>query len=242
MSNTFSPDYCVILSGDVHYSFTMKARFDLFAAGGHHLKESAFDLSDDIKILSSLPIAQLTASPIRSNSLSKRKLAIMILNMVHKILMTKKMVSRIGFIDFNYESSPNNHGTAKELRQKKGSKEKISLRFKLLSKENKNYSKHGKNVSFLIKIKTILLSLVSRYLTNRQRGSVEKLPNWREFRLLVAPTGDGTNPVLTNNNMGLVSLNLKSRTIEHTLFFLESNKIRSSVAVIELDDTKKDTI
>jgi hypothetical protein len=47
---------------------------------------------------------------------------------------------------------------------------------------------------------------------------------------------------LTNNNMGLVSLNLKSRTIEHTLFFLESNKIRSSVAVIELDNTKKDTV
>jgi hypothetical protein len=174
--------------------------------------------------------------------LSKRKLAIMILNMVHKILMTKKMVSRTGFIDANYESSLNNNGAAKKLREEKGSKEKNSLRFKLLSKENTNYSKHGKDVSFLIKIKTIFLSLFSRYLTNRQRGSVERLPDWREFRLLVAPKGHGTTPVLTNNNMGLVSLNLKSRTIEHTLFFLESNKIRSSVAVIELDDTKKDTI
>jgi hypothetical protein len=242
VSNTFSPDYCVILSGDVHYSFTMKARFDLFAAGCHHLKGSAFDWSDDIKILSSLPIAQLTASPIRSNSLSKRKLAIMILNIVHKILMTKKMVSRTGFIDANYESSLNNNGATKKLREEKGSKEKNSLRFKLLSKENTNYSKHGKDVSFLIKIKTIFLSLFSRYLANRQRGSVERLPDWREFRLLVAPKGHGTTPVLTNNNMGLVSLNLKKRTIEHTLFFLESNKIRSSVAVIDLDDTKKDTI
>ena len=98
-----------------------------------------------------------------------------------------------------------------------------------------------KEVSFLIKIKTIFHSLVNRYLTNRQRGSVERLPNWREFRLLVTPKGHGTNPVLANNNIGLVSLNLKSRTVEHTLFFLESNKIRSSVAVIEFDDTKKDT-
>ena len=82
--------------------------------------------------------------------------------------------------------------------------------------------------------------MVNRYLTNRQGGPVERLPDWREFRMLVAPTGHGTTPVLANNNIGLVSLNLKSRTVEHTLFFLESNKIRSSVAVIEFDDTKKD--
>ena len=110
----------------------------------------------------------------------------------------------------------------------------------MLSNENANYSEHGKEVSFLTKIKTIFRSLVNRYLTNRQRGPVERLPDWREFRLLIAPTGHGTTPVLANNNMGLVSLNLKSLTVKHTLFFLESNKVRSTVAVIKLDDTKKD--
>ena len=74
VSNTFSPDYCVILSGDVHYSFTMKARFDLFTAG-HHPKQSAFDLRNDIPILSSLPIAQLTASPIAKQQLDKEKIS-----------------------------------------------------------------------------------------------------------------------------------------------------------------------
>ena len=106
VSNTFSPDYCVILSGDVHYAFTMKARFDLFSAGCHHPKGFAFDLRNNIQILSSLPIAQLTASPFRSNNLLNRKLAIMILNMVHKILMTKKMVSRTGFLELTMTVVP----------------------------------------------------------------------------------------------------------------------------------------
>jgi hypothetical protein len=54
--------------------------------------------------------------------------------------------------------------------------------------------------------------------------------------MLVTPKGHGTSPVLANNNIGSVSLNLKSRTVEHTLFFLESNKVRSSKAIIEFED------
>ncbi len=239
VSITFSPDYCVILSGDVHYSFTMKARFDLLTAGCDP-KESAFDLRNNFQIPSTLSIAQLTASPFRSNGLAKRKLAIMILNAVHKILMRKKMISRTGFLDANHDIRFNNHGVAKEVMEERGSNKKNRLIPKYLSKENTNYSKHGKEVSFLLKIKTIFLSLVNRYLTNKQRGSIDRLPDWTEFRTLVAPTGHGTTPVLANNNIGLVSLNLKSRTVEHILFFLESNKVRSSVAVIEFDDTKKD--
>ena len=117
VSNTFNPDYCIILSGDVHYAFTMKAKFDLFTAG-YHPKQSAFDLGNNISILSSLSVAQLTASPLRSNSLTKRKLAIMILNLVHKIIITRKMVSRIGFLDASYDLSYNNHKTSKELKDR----------------------------------------------------------------------------------------------------------------------------
>ena len=54
--------------------------------------------------------------------------------------------------------------------------------------------------------------------------------------MLVTPHGPGTTPVLANNNIGSVSLNLKSHTVEHTLFFLEGNKILSNMAIIEFDD------
>ena len=117
-------------------AFTMKARFDLFTAGNHP-KQFAFDLGNNIPILSSLSVAQLTSSPLRSNSLTKRKLAIMILNLVHKIIMTKKMVSHIGFLDASYDISYNNHKTSKELKEKeKGLNKNNSLISKLLSKEN----------------------------------------------------------------------------------------------------------
>ena len=71
---------------------------------------------------------------------------------------------------------------------------------------------------------------------------LRQFPNWRESRMLVTPKGHGTTPVLASNNIGSVSLNLKSRTVEHTLFFLKRNKVRSSMAVIEFDDMKKDTV
>ena len=224
VSNTFSPDYCVILSGDVHYAFTMKARFDLFTAG-YHTKQFAFDLGNNIPVLSSLQFAQLTASPLRSNSLKKRKLAIMILNLVHKIIITRKMSSRIGFLDTSYDPGYYNPRISKELKEDNKS-----------NRENPNYSKHGKGVSFPIKIKTIFTSLINRYFTDKEAKAAERFPNWRESRMLVTPKGHGTAPVLANNNIGSVSLNLKSRTVEHTLFFLESNKVRSSMAVIEFED------
>lgn len=229
VSNTFSPDYCVILSGDVHYAFTMKARFDLFTAR-YHTKQFALDLGNDIPILSSLPFAQLTASPLRSTSLKKRKLAIMILNLVHKIIITRKMSSRMGFLDASYDPGFNSFEISKELKEDNRS----TIR-------NANYSKHGKEVSFPIKIKTIFTSLINRYLGNKEGRAADRFPDWRESRILVTPKGHGTTPVLANNNIGSVTLNLKSRTVEHTLFFLESNEVRSSVAVIEFEDRESDT-
>ena len=229
VSNTFSPDYCVILSGDVHYAFTMKARFDLFTAGDH-TKQLALDLGNDIPILSSLPFAQLTASPLRSTSLKKRKLAIMVLNLVHKIIITRKMSSRIGFLDPCSDPGYNSHGISKELKEDNRS-----------TINNPNYSKHGKEISFPIKIKTVFTSLINRYLGNKEGRVADRFPDWRESRILVTPKGHGTTPVLANNNIGSVTLNLKSRTVEHTLFFLENNEVRSSVAVIEFEDRESDT-
>jgi hypothetical protein len=228
MSDTFSPDYCVILSGDVHYAFTMKAKFDLFTNGDYQ-NQSTLDLRNSIQTLSSMPMAQLTASPLRSNSLTKRKLAIMILNLVHKILISRKAISRIGLLEASYDQGYSYPRNSKE-----------SKKDYRLNDENPNYSKHGKEASIFIKIKTILTSLINRYFVSKKRGNAKDIPNWRESRMLVRPKGHGTSPVLADNNIGSVSLNLESRTVEHTLFFLESNKVLSSVAKIQFDDTKQD--
>ncbi len=122
------------------------------------------------------------------------------------------------------------------------SHKKDSLVSPLFPKENKNYSKHPKRTSFLSKIKTIFTSLISRYIIDKKRESVERLPRWGEYRMLVTPKGYGITPVLASNNLGSMSLDLNSRTVVHTLFYLKKNKVRSSVAVIEFDTMKKDTI
>ena len=239
LSSTFSPDYCLFLSGDVHYAFTMKARFDIFTPG-HHPIQSTLSLKSDNTIFNSLPMAQLTSSPLRSNSVTKRKSAIMILNLAHKIMITKRRVSRTGFMNINEITSYSNHRNGRKLNENAESYKKDGLFSRLSSKENENYPKHGKGASFLIKIKTIFTSLISRYFIDKERGSVERSPNWRESRILVTPKGHGATPVLANNNISSVSLNLKSHTMVHKLYFLKKNKVRSSKAVIEFDDIKKD--
>ncbi|TVP40392.1 hypothetical protein [Candidatus Nitrosocosmicus arcticus] len=239
VSNTFSPDYCLILSGDVHYAFTMKARFDILT-GGHHPHQSTLPLKSDNAIFNYLPVAQLTSSPLRSNSVTKRKSAIMILNLAHKIMISKRRVSRTGFMNINNIPSYSNHGRARKLNENAESYKKDDLVTRLSSKENENYSKHGEGTTFLIKIKTIFTSLISRYFIDKERGSVERSLNWRESRILITPKGHGATPVLANNNISSVSLNLKSHTVVHTLFFLWKNKLRFSKAIIEFDDIKKD--
>ena len=76
-------------------------------------------------------------------------------------------------------------------------------------------------MSFRIKVKTIYKSLINRYFIDKEARAAQRFPNWRESRMLVTPTGHGTTPVLANNNIGSVSLNLKSGSVEHTLFFLK---------------------
>jgi hypothetical protein len=228
VSTTFRPDYCVILSGDVHYAFTMKARFDLLDAN-QDSEQFVFDLKNNVAVQSSLVLAQLTASPLRSNKFANRKLAIMILNLVHKVFITRKIISRTGLFDTSYGPRYYNPDTLKDLKKD----------YKLNS-VNPNYSKHGKGISFPIKLKTIFTSLIDRYFVIKNGGPGKHFPNWRESRMLVTPKGYGTTPVLANNNIGSVSLDLKSRTVKHTLYFLESNKIRNSVAKIEFDKIIKD--
>jgi hypothetical protein len=241
LSNTFSPDYCIILSGDVHYAFTMKARFDIFTPS-HHPNQMGLSLEGDNLLLNSIHAAQLTSSPLRSNSVIKRKAAIMILNLAHKIIITKKNVTRSGFMNTNNIPSYSNHGNIGEMIENGSLYKKNRLASPISQKENKNYSKHPKGTSFVFKIRTVFTSLINRYFIDKQSDPVEQLPKWGEYRMLVTPKGYGITPVLASNNIGSVSLNLKTRTVVHTLFYLKKNKVRSSVAVIEFDATKKDTL
>jgi hypothetical protein len=245
LSNTFSPDYCIILSGDVHYAFTMKARFDIFHSPRHSNQMALSIRDDDDNLLqNSLHVAQLTSSPLRSNSVTKRKTAIMILNLAHKIIITKKKVTRQGFMNMNTNTIPSysNYENVGEMNQSGNSNKKNSLVSPISLKDHKNYSKHPKGTSFLFKIKTIFTSLINRYFINRQSGSGGQFPSWGEHRMLVTPKGYGITPVLASNNIGSVSLNLKTRIVSHTLFYLKKNKVRSRVAVIEFDAMKKDTV
>ncbi len=137
----------------------------------------------------------------------------------------------------NVNNIPNysNHGNDRKLNENEEYK-KNDWVSRLPSKENENYAKHGRGASFLIKIKTIFTSLISRYFVDKERNSDEQFPNWRESRMLVTAKGHGATPVLANNNISSVSLNLKSRTVVHTLFFLERNKVQARRAVIEFED------
>ena len=58
VSNTFNPDYCVILSGDVHYCLYNESKIRSIHCRGHP-KQSAFDLGNNISILSSLPCGSI---------------------------------------------------------------------------------------------------------------------------------------------------------------------------------------
>ena len=166
----------------------------------------------------------------------------MILNLAHKIIITKKNVTRRGFMNTNNISSYSYHGNIGEMIENGISSNKNSLVPPKSPKENKNYSKHPKGTSSLFKLKTIFTSLINRYFIDGQSDSVEQLAKWGEYRMLVTPKGYGITPVLASNNIGSVSLNLKTRTVVHTLFYLKKNKVRSSVAEIEFDATKKDTV
>jgi hypothetical protein len=231
--NNFNPSYCIFLSGDVHYAFTMRAYF-----GRNKLTQkinSHFEMNSNKKILSGVPIAQLTSSPFRSNSLTNRNVAILILNLVHKIIVAKKLFKRESFAakgvndvqDINYDyfkrlpdiydvdtkNIPNNDDMNK--------KQKIY------------FSKHGNYKSLLGKVRVISFNLIGRHFsTNKNDKKMADSP-WSERRLLVKPKAQGNLPVLARNNIGYVHLDLESKFVRHTLYFLDKNGVRNSHSSIQ---------
>lgn len=83
------PSYCIFLSGDVHYGFTMKVNFSF------SINKDYDQYNKENKYLNySLPIAQLTSSPLISNLLLQRLIVSRILNFLHKLLFPKEIVKK----------------------------------------------------------------------------------------------------------------------------------------------------
>ncbi len=232
LAGNFDPGYCIFLSGDVHYAFTMKAHLD-------HLKQipemkSFADEDTDAKEKSVIPIAQLTSSPFRSNSLSNRIVAILILNLVHKLIVAKKYLFRKKLVNKSPEDVTINYDYLKRLPDIIN-QEDNARNFAYSGRKQKIYfSKHRDDKSIFEKIRLISFNLNAKFFRKDKIETSYINSPWTERRLLIKPRGQCSLPVLAKNNMGYVKLNLDSKSIEHILYFLDKGLIRDSQTKIHL--------
>lgn len=222
----FNPIYCIFLSGDVHYAFTMKAHFD-------RLKlpieiGSPRELNTDMKIKSVIPMAQLTSSPFRSNSLTNRIAAILILNLAHKVIVSKKFLLRKVLVNNGLNEDNLNYDYFKRLPD--------ANHHRMYSNEydnnNIHFSKHGDKKSIFEKIKVIMFNLKVKYFRKKKNERNRLNSPWAEHRLLIKPKGQGSLPVLAKNNIGYIYLDLNSKSIEHILYYLNKDKMENSQSFI----------
>jgi len=232
LASNFDPAYCIFLSGDVHYAFTMKAHFD-------HLKPapqmgSFTDRNTRTKEKSVMPIAQLTSSPFRSNSLTNRVVAILILNLVHKVIIAKKYLLGKKLVNKSPDDVNYNYDYLKRLPDIRNHKDNARNSADSGGKQQIYFSKHESNKSIFEKISVITFNLKVKFFRKDDIDRHQITSPWTECRLLIKPQGQNSLPVLAKNNIGFVKLNLNSKSIEHKLYFLDKGQIRDSQAKIHL--------
>ncbi len=234
----FEPSYCIFLSGDVHYAFTMKANVDHIKTINDENKDKKVDADHQFDY--TLPIAQLTSSPFRSNKLKNRIVAILILNLFHKLIVSKKKIFRFSFRK-KYRDSSSTHMNYDyyrgfQIHSEHKEKDSNSINHYVENQKKIHFSKYEPDQSILDKIKIISSNLMTRYFQKNQDKKIQKdfLP-WAEHRLLIKPKGLGTLPVLPKNNMGYVYLDLYSKTVKHTLFYLDKDNVKRIEASISFD-------
>jgi hypothetical protein len=94
LSERFSPKYCIFLSGDVHYGFTLRTRVTLYQnKNGKVLKGNTEEF--DQKHCISIPIIQLTSSPLKSTGLISRLLVSKIIRIIHNLFLPQQNI-RVG--------------------------------------------------------------------------------------------------------------------------------------------------
>ncbi len=96
------------------------------------------------------------------------------------------------------------------------------------------FSKHRDDKSIFEKIRLISLNLKAKFVRKDTIETSHINSPWTERRLLIKPRGQSSLPVLAKNNMGYIKLNLNSKSIEHTLYFLDKGLIRDSQTKIHL--------
>jgi hypothetical protein len=229
----FNPSYCIFLSGDVHYAFTMKAGFDRLKLSQEI--GSSRELNSNKKIKSAIQIAQLTSSPLRSNHLTNRLAAILILNLVHKLIVTKNfLLHRVLVTKGTQDTQKINYDYFKRLPDiyDNETKSKMLDNYNYSTQKKIHFSKHEKDISILEIIRIISFNLVIRYFrTNENERNLENSP-WAEHRLLIQPKGQGSLPVLARNNIGCVHLDLNSKSVRNTLYFIDKNGVRNCQASV----------
>ncbi|HYG00565.1 MAG TPA: hypothetical protein VD815_10770 [Candidatus Saccharimonadales bacterium] len=232
----FKPNYCIFVSGDVHYAFTMKADIDHSKTTSHYVNKGKDVIDSSPQFDYNLPIAQLTSSPFRSNSLRNRIVAILILNLFHTLIISKKKILRYIFRRYENSSTHLNYDYHRSLKvpteDDDDKKNPSNANLGIGKKSKIHFSKYESGQSVLDKIKIISSNLLTRYLLKSPDKSIN-LP-WVEHRLLVKPKGLCNLPVLPKNNMANVYLDMNSKKVKHTLYYLNKKKdvnhIESSIS------------
>ena len=210
------PKYCLFMSGDVHYGFTMAAIFTL-------IKQQKQRTSPQKRTISlSTPMIQLTSSALKSTSLVNRLLIEKFLGSIHKLFLSSNQTIRAGSIVIHQG----------------GTGRKNVMLFE--SKNHKNPLQNGKALRSCTKeavnahplpnydnIQTIIRSFCMRM--------KQPPPTWIEFRNLVETDGYGSSPILSDNNIGLVNFDERSQILVHKLLVCQKDEIRTRKAELIME-------
>jgi hypothetical protein len=251
-----NPSFCVFLSGDVHYAFTMKGELAKYNPINDKIKlgNSYKDFPDEAteqlhqviqktsvknntskidKSISTLRMVQLTSSPIKSTSTDNRFVAILILNLVHMmVIATRRVIINRCKFDYKrvyqrrFDRFVQTTDETKALSQIESTKENWF--------RPQYYSGHDDtHNNILDKLSIIAKSLRTRYLSKRKSVLVSTMPRIQEVRLLLTPNFLLSSPVLSSNNIGQVYIDYTNKTVRHALHYTSDDKIINKKVDVE---------
>lgn len=244
----FNPSFCVFLSGDVHYAFTMKGELVKYGPINEKakLRNSYKDFPDAATAklnqviqkasvknkaceidtnFSKLCMVQLTSSPIKSTSTDNRFVAILILNLVHMMLISTRrvLINRCKF-DYKRVYQRRFNKFVQTTDETKAASQIESTKESWYRPQY--YSGHDDTHNNIFgKLSIIAKSLRTRYLSKRKSALLSTMPRIQEARLLLTPNFLLSSPVLSSNNIGQVYLDYSNKTVRHALHYTSDDKI-----------------
>lgn len=213
LAENFSPSYCIFLSGDVHYGFTMAGNFALLRGQQQHAQT---------EVCLSMPVVQLTSSALKSSSLAGKLLVSGFLGLIHRFFFPQQTI-RAGWTKLNIPEFVSNS--------------EISKSIILPKKPRLNNNNLVTNEQLLLPPMQAILNkppisadrLASLY-------NISPPPDWVELRTLVYDPDVHASPIVSDNNVGLVNFGTNSLTITHKLFVREgkATKIRKATTGLQV--------